>query len=244
MNPEEHKRLSAVARDHWYYKGKRAIVKAWLRARPCLESSPLLVDVGAGQGLLIREMSVVMRALGVEPYREVIPKSSPDVPWERMLCGSVSGLPVKDKTADYVTCLDVLEHICDDRKALAEIVRVTKEGGRIILTVPACSWALSDWDQALGHYRRYNRRDMEKLLGGFPLDIIENRYINNVPFLPVVAYRFLRQRFFPDIKRRLEDEIPSEPWNSWLYQLFVKTALWQSISLPFGLSLLTVAERR
>jgi SAM-dependent methyltransferase len=71
-------------------------------------------------------------------------------------------LPVPDASVDRVIASEVLEHIVDDRTALAEIARVLKPGGRVAVTVPRYGpericWALSDSYHANdgGHIRIY-----------------------------------------------------------------------------------------
>ncbi|MCZ2805013.1 class I SAM-dependent methyltransferase [Modestobacter sp. VKM Ac-2983] len=76
--------------------------------------------------------------------------------------GDLRALPVPDASVDRVIASEVLEHIVDDRTALAEIARVLKPGGRAAVTVPRYGpericWALSDSYHANegGHIRIY-----------------------------------------------------------------------------------------
>lgn len=85
--------------------------------------------------------------------------------------GTAYGLPFADGTFDAVVCAEVMEHLPDDRVALAELVRVLKPGGRMAITVPRwfpekVCWTLSDAYHANdgGHIRIYQRRELiEKL---------------------------------------------------------------------------------
>lgn len=56
---------------------------------------------------------------------------------------------------DTIVCLNVLEHIEDDRGSLAAMRRLLSPGGRLVLLVPALPWLYGSLDRALGHYRRY-----------------------------------------------------------------------------------------
>jgi SAM-dependent methyltransferase len=76
--------------------------------------------------------------------------------------GDLRALPVPDASVDRVIASEVLEHIADDRTAIAEIARVLKPGGRVAVTVPRYGpericWALSDAYHANegGHLRIY-----------------------------------------------------------------------------------------
>ncbi|MGY1744974.1 class I SAM-dependent methyltransferase [Blastococcus sp. SYSU D00695] len=76
--------------------------------------------------------------------------------------GDLLHLPVPDASVDRVIAAEVLEHIPDDRTAMAEIARVLKPGGRVAVSVPRwlperICWALSDTYHANegGHIRIY-----------------------------------------------------------------------------------------
>jgi SAM-dependent methyltransferase len=76
--------------------------------------------------------------------------------------GDLLHLPVPDASVDRVIAAEVLEHIPDDERAMAEIARVLRPGGRVAVTVPRWGpervcWALSDAYHANegGHIRIY-----------------------------------------------------------------------------------------
>lgn len=54
----------------------------------------------------------------------------------KFLKAGLSNLPFKDRSFDLVVCLEVLEHIKDDTKALKELKRITKSSGKIIVSFP------------------------------------------------------------------------------------------------------------
>jgi ubiquinone/menaquinone biosynthesis C-methylase UbiE len=77
-------------------------------------------------------------------------------------------LPYKDNSFDKIICSEVVEHIDQDTKAISELYRVLKPGGRIVITVPNTNYPLF-WDPinklrgllGLGHFDPKN-----KYLGG------------------------------------------------------------------------------
>lgn len=69
--------------------------------------------------------------------------------------------PVKfNSKFSSVIGINVLEHIKDDEQALRNIRNVLKEGGRLILLVPAKKFAYTRLDKNLGHYRRYEKEEL------------------------------------------------------------------------------------
>jgi len=63
---------------------------------------------------------------------------------------------------DTVVMLDVLEHIQDDVQMLRSLSHCLKPQGKLIVKVPALEWLYSPMDEAIGHYRRYNKNTLNK----------------------------------------------------------------------------------
>jgi SAM-dependent methyltransferase len=241
MNPAEFTALAKVEREHWFYRGKRDLVRHWARALTQLRATDIFVDVGAGTGQLLAEFGSVCTAVGVEPHPQALQIAS-DAP-VRLIQGSITALPVASGCAALVTALDVLEHVDDDAQGFAELLRVTRPGGFIFIQVPAFQLLWSDWDESLGHRRRYTRRALLQVVSRFNVRVQRCVYINSVAFLPVLAYRWLRTRVGGNGGRRLEDEVPAAAINWMLHKLFVVPACWSWLSPPFGVSIFCVVQK-
>lgn len=71
------------------------------------------------------------------------------------LCGDVIHLPYRNKSFDFLSMLDVIEHIKNDELVIAEICRVLKNNGLVVVTVPHRMKYYTHQDNLIGHYRRY-----------------------------------------------------------------------------------------
>jgi len=78
--------------------------------------------------------------------------------------GEVGALPFGDDSFHLVCAFDIIEHVEDDRGALAELRRVLKPDGVLILAVPihAASW--TEFDALVGHVRRYDPAEFAGML--------------------------------------------------------------------------------
>lgn len=85
----------------------------------------------------------------------------------KAIVADVAALPLRSSHFELVAAFDLIEHIPDDRSALAEIRRVLAPGGRFLVAVPLHASAWTDFDDMVGHYRRYDPRALIELLGGF-----------------------------------------------------------------------------
>jgi SAM-dependent methyltransferase len=89
---------------------------------------------------------------------------------------------LREHRPDSIACLNVLEHVQDDVRALAHMHAVLPKGGRVVLIVPAFESLYGPIDERLGHHRRYNRKSLTKLAErvGFSPRVL--RYMNVVGF--------------------------------------------------------------
>jgi SAM-dependent methyltransferase len=86
---------------------------------------------------------------------------------------SATALPLRPDCVDVIVCSEVLEHIVDDRAAFAEISRVLRPGGALILTVP-CNPRYFAYDDAfVKHQRRYVVSELVAQLRAVKLEIVE-----------------------------------------------------------------------
>ena len=131
-----------------------------------------------------------------------------------------------------IVCLNVLEHIDDDRAALRRLHDRLEAGGRLVLVVPAHPCLYGEMDRAIHHYRRYRRDDLAAKLEetGYVVEEIGRFNALGVPGW-FFNGRVLRRRTVPGIQARL---------NSWLVPWL---RIERRLGLPFGLSLLAVARR-
>jgi len=238
MNDSEYVRLAQVEADHWYYEGKRRMIRRLLaRVRP-LRPDDLLLDCGAGTGRFAAEMQAHCRVLVLDDHEAALRMLRERFRPEQIFALAGDRVPLPDGTLDIVTALDVLEHTPDDAAVVREFRRLLKPGGVVAVTVPASMALWSDWDIALHHHRRYTRTQLRAL---FPAADWDLDYVNytNVPVYPLV-WLIRRWRVLPGGS----DDRPLPRWlNALLRAQFVGLAL-ARIPMPCGVSLVLLARRR
>jgi SAM-dependent methyltransferase len=85
------------------------------------------------------------------------------------LCGDLNHLPYRAGIFDFVSALDVLEHIEDDELAVSELSRILKKNGIVVITVPHRMKYYTTQDRIIGHYRRYEIGQLLSLFKKFNL---------------------------------------------------------------------------
>lgn len=107
------------------YLAKLDIVRRYLNALP---AQTRVLDAGCGEGVLVEEYAGRLDISGLDANYSS----------SRITTGSVTRLPFPDGGFDRVLCLDVLEHLAyaDQPLALAELHRVLRAGGEMLVSVP------------------------------------------------------------------------------------------------------------
>jgi SAM-dependent methyltransferase len=234
-----------VDEHHWWYRGRRTIIGVELERLPLPRETHIL-DAGCGSGRTLQELARYGAVSGIEldPDAAAVAGGRGDYD---VRTGRLEELPWEDETFDLVTCLDVIEHTPDDRATLAELLRVTRPGGWLLLTVPAYQALWSAHDVANHHYRRYERRPLREVCTAAGWEVRRVTSFNSL-LLPVAAvYRLLqRRRAAADVSEHRPDLQVGPAWlNGILEQPLRGEARWlaRGRTLPAGLSLLAVLQR-
>ena len=183
MEGTEVRKLAALEDTHWWYRERRHLLG---KAIAGLTPGDAL-DIGAAGGGNTR----VLRDAGWTVAALEYGADGAEVAAERglaVLRADATALPVGDDSLDLVVAFDVLEHIPDHDRAVAEVHRVLRQSGRFLVAVPADPRLWSDHDVAVDHVRRYTRVTLREVLerGGFTIDSMDSW---NVLLRPVVALR-------------------------------------------------------
>jgi ubiquinone/menaquinone biosynthesis C-methylase UbiE len=120
-----HRELSPNWEFYPTYLAKLETVRKYLRALP---AGTTVLDAGCGEGVLVEEFHDRLRIEGLDPNYSSA----------RVKQGSLDALPYAGGTFERALCLDVLEHLTfpEQESALAELHRVIKPGGELLVTVP------------------------------------------------------------------------------------------------------------
>src|SRR3954465_11949495 len=91
---------------------------------------------------------------------------------------------LQEQRFDTIVCVNVLEHIEDDVKALTLFRELVAEArGQVLIFVPAVQAAYGPLDAALGHHRRYSKRTLRRAFDAAGLDLVTLRYTNPIGLL-------------------------------------------------------------
>lgn len=105
---------------------------------------------------------------------------------------------------DGLFALNVIEHIYDDRKAIANARQLLRPGGRMVILVPAFQMLYNEFDKALEHYRRYDKQSLSTLLMQNDLRVDHAQYFNFAGLFGwFVSGTLLKKKIIPTNQMRL-----------------------------------------
>jgi len=183
MDDDELRRSAALEQRHWWYAGRRALVRRLVRGVPVGRA----VDVGPGPG----GNAAVLRDLGWQVTGVELTETGAQLCSTRgleVVRGDAVRLPMATASVDLVMSTDVWEHVEDHERVAHESFRVLRPGGRLLVAVPASMVLWSGHDVALGHVRRYEKAELVDLVErqGFVVDDVRSW---NVLLRPVARLR-------------------------------------------------------
>jgi SAM-dependent methyltransferase len=191
MTEDELQAMMAADDRHWWYRGRRRVLRVAIERLPLVPRARVL-DAGCGSGRMLDELARYGRVWGVDLSSEAVAASR--ARGHRVVRAAIEEMPFGDGTFDLVTCLDVIEHTPDDRATLAELHRVTRPGGLLVATVPAYP-ALWSWhDEVNRHFRRYDRAALRAAARGAGWDVVGDTHFNGMLLAPAAAVRIAQRR--------------------------------------------------
>ena len=150
-------------------------------------------EVGGGHGGVCFELKKLgVNTIAIEPLAvgaAILSKNGVNT-----YCATLEQLALPDNSITAIGIFDVLEHIADTQTFLAEIYRVLKPGGHLIITVPACQFLFSDYDSEIGHLRRYSKKSLnyDLFLARFIPNVVQYKYFYLL--IPVFLIRTVKSR--------------------------------------------------
>lgn len=234
--------MHKVETQHWWFVARRKIIESIIKNLD-LGKNLQIMDAGCGNGDNLAFLS---------KYGDVVAMDTDDNALVnararcigKVLKGDLPDNLPKDigKDNDLIVMLDVLEHIDDDAKSLVVLRDCIKESGKLIITVPAYQFLLSNHDKLHHHKRRYSVQYLKKIIesNGWKVDYIS--YFNTFLF-PLALIDRIRQIVFPPTKDNVLN-VPHKWINSFFERIFsFESKLIGQFIFPFGLSIMVVARK-
>jgi SAM-dependent methyltransferase len=229
--------------QHWWYRGRRRVIAQLLDSLGAPAGIEIL-DAGCGSGRNMVDLARRGSVTGVEISDASVARARERGIGEVVQC-SLTELPFADGQFDLVVCLDVIEHIEDDMRALRELRRVTVAGGHMLVMVPAYQWLWSEHDVINHHERRYNAATLREASAAAGWEVIRSTYFNGLLLPIAIIHRRLTRRSHFVGEPVSDLQRTAEPLNTLLeLPLAAEAAMIGSgLRIPAGLSLAALLRK-
>lgn len=163
---------------HWYYQTKKIPLFRYIEKLYKLERKKFnIIDLGAGSGFFSNELyknyaqfinNICLVDTGYTDKEIILSRHTQSE--------KIKEIPL-NISHSLVIMMDVLEHVEDDLDLLIQIKRVSSGKNYFFITVPAFQGLWSSHDVYLGHHRRYEIVDLQRLLASANFNITDIYYI-------------------------------------------------------------------
>lgn len=166
-----------------------------------------VLEVGAGIGINLLDLSrSAQRWTALEPDPNLFTQLQQTIQLHKLknidaIHGTLDQI-AEDRKFDNILYVDVLEHIQEDRTEIEKAASKLKSGGHLVILAPAHQQLFSEFDQSIGHYRRYDRQSLGALAPP-SLQMIRMRYLDSMGALLSFSNRFFLHQAYPSLRQIL-----------------------------------------
>ena len=243
FKPEYFARLAGIEETNFWFRARNELIQWALR--DYFPNAKSFFEVGCGTGFVlagIGENFPEMRLAGSEIFAEGLVFTRARVPKAELYLMDAR-CTVFECEFDVVGTFDVLEHLVEDERALAQMFNAARPGGGLLVTVPQHRFLWSASDQYAMHQRRYSRAELREKVqsAGFQIERITSF---NSLLLPLMIWSRMRRRRDRDFQPWRELEL--SPALSKTLESILKLermVITQGISFPAGGSLLLIGRK-
>ena len=244
MQSEYAKNYRQLYRNHWWWRSRESYILKTLTRwhREVIDPVPAtreILDVGCGDGLFFPALSQFGNVTGVESDTEIVDPAGEF--FEQIHIGQFDDSYQPHKQFQWITMLDVIEHIPDATSALQLASALLTDDGKVLITVPAFNLLWTKHDDFNHHQTRYNKRLLKRQTTAAGLKIINMHY-------------FYHWTFAAKLLVRLKESIVTAPpasaqvpatWVNKTCQTLcqIEQRFITPLRLPFGSSLFAIAVR-
>ena len=155
-------------------------------------SGTTFLDIGGGNGPVTKHLqNSGIDAILIEPDNSGC-QNAKSRGVGKIFSGELKDITARSPSQLFsVGMFDVIEHIDDDTKTVLEVQQKLKQGEYFVLTVPSIRLLWSEADVRAGHYRRYTKKMIKKLLENSGFEVVECHFLFSSLILPIFFFRVL-----------------------------------------------------
>jgi len=241
MKEELYETFYKIENRHWWFLARKSVIASLLDRWLSLNKGSLVCDVGCGTGSILEYLSARYTACGVDNSSLAVQFCSMRG-LTNVSKGTVDDLAHGGQRFDLITFFDVIEHIEDDVEVLKKAFGLLRNGGHVLITVPAFQFLWSKHDEINEHKRRYTTKELAQKLQSVGFEVRRISYYNTILFPAAVLSRVFSKALRCSTSGELK--VPPAVVNKILFSLFsLERFFLPHVPFPFGLSIVCLAMK-
>ncbi len=222
-----HASLRVLALTHNYNKWIIDLIKPYIKGN--------ILEVGCGLGNLTAYLHNYGKLTCIDISKIFVKHMQIDYPEVEFRLHDISdkNILTPNNKYDTIVCVNVLEHIKEDKNALKNMHELLNSEGHLLLYVPASDKIYGSLDMTMGHCRRYNKKMLKEKLESVDFKIEKISYNNFLGFFGwFLNSKILRRKDFSILQPLIFDRFVP-----------ILAKIEQLLELPTGMSLLVIAKK-
>ena len=231
MNNKTFSRQIKNQEKHWWFQARKQIIDQII-SNIKLKKKNNILDFGSGSGVNLNmlEKYGLVDIHEKNRFARIAIKNK-----NKKIKNLYSTLKIRKNFYDLILIADVIEHVRRPKNLLRNLKKFLKKDGRILITVPAYQFLFSKKDEALGHYRRYNKKILKNELTEFNIEKIS--HFNTLLCIPIIIMTLLNKFLKRDYIKQVETT-PNFFINKLCFIIFAAEKYFiKYLNLPFGISI-------
>jgi SAM-dependent methyltransferase len=224
-----HETLESMSQSLWYNRWTMRKFQAYVHGS--------ILEVGCGIGTFTKELIKHGKITAIDIDSSCIKRTKILLQKKAYIgFGNIENNTYffQKQSFDCILCMNVLEHIENDRKALRHLYILTKRNGYLVLLIPIHPFLYGSIDSSIGHYRRYKENEIIESLTKIGYKLTFKKRIN---FFGALGW-LVSSRI---IKRTIVDTKSIKVFN-WFAPFLLP--LEDIVEPPFGTSLLLIVQKK
>ncbi len=240
------------SKNHFLDVYERKLAMRLLQPYITKGSNHFICDFGASSGYMIADLKehfpgnqfIACDLCGGGLYRSY--KNEHDIMHIQM---NLKDIPFQNQVIDAAVCLNVLEHIEDDKKAVRQIYRVMKHTGVVCFVVPYGKKLYDYYDASIFHKRRYEKKELARKVQAAGFQVLYENYIGT----SIYPFFALKKRWNQVCGRRMSEMDQRKTFakdneatkDSVLGNLLMgmENAIVEKMHFPFGIRNVVLAKK-
>ncbi len=242
MEAEAYQEMADTEDRHWWFLGRRKIVRSILQGLNLRKKASIL-EIGCGTGGNLELLASFGEVSAIEMDEKALALARQKTGEKGTIAaGRCPGdMPFEGRKFDLICLFDVLEHIEEDVQTLQAIRKMLQSDGQVLITVPAYQWLWGPHDEFLHHKRRYTVGRLQEKATAAGFSVQRRSYFNTLLF-PLAAMVRLADALLGK-RTSSGSKVPAPLINTLLEKIFsLERQILGYVNLPFGVSILVILK--